>query len=177
MTETVKKPSSPALRVVKVVALNMVPGYPLVSAVKSFRATLSLGVQVIGDLSEKLPKRRSGERVVRTWDEAMAARPHDAAPLSEIERSNIKAKWLVMVCGLLSSGTAIGNLLGGHYLGAANCVPLIMLCLMFMFKHEHRLRQMETGPLKPDAPLLSPRNFISERGFLGHLFNPRLHWE
>ena len=46
-----------------------------------------------------------------------------------------------------------------------------------IFKHEYRLRQMETGPVEPDKPLMSAGEFIRGRGFVKHFLNPRIEWK
>lgn len=71
----------PALKLVKSagkhVALNMIPGYPLYGAIKGIKDTATPGAVVIMDLAKRMPQQRAGKRV-RTWNQAMEARPADA---------------------------------------------------------------------------------------------------
>jgi hypothetical protein len=172
--------SRPALKLVKSaaknVALNMIPGYPIVGAIRSFHEATRPGATVIADLTQRLPQRHA-KRPARSWNQALAARPDDALPLQQIERSNICSKQIFMTFFFLAFGSLAGNTIAGHILGVINSALLMLLCLLQVFMYELRLRQMETGPVSPDAPLMSPGELIRQRGFLRHLFNPRIGWK
>ncbi|QGZ55107.1 hypothetical protein [Paraburkholderia acidiphila] len=163
-------------KVGKAVALNMIPGYPLVGAIKSFRETTTPGAIVIADLAKRLPQKRKGKRV-RTWNQAFAARPADALPLREIERLNTRAKHVFMVLGFLGLCSNLGCAVNLNRAGLLSGGLFVLVCLMQIFKFELRLRQMETGPQNPDQPLMSPREFLRGRGFVKHFFNPRIDWK
>jgi hypothetical protein len=159
----------------KRVALNMIPGYPLVGIIKGFRKTTAPGAAVIADLAGKMPQKRTGKRV-RTWNEALRARHADALPLREIERLNTRAKQVFMALGCLSLSAGVGCAMGGNWVGVFSSCMFILICLMQMFKFELRLRQMETGPRQPDRALMSASEFLGGKGFLRHLMNPRVVW-
>ncbi|RQH09603.1 hypothetical protein [Paraburkholderia dinghuensis] len=170
----------PALELVKSagkqVALNMIPGYPLVGAVKGFGKATAPGAAVIADLAKQLPQRRTGKRV-RTWNQALAARPADALPLREIERLNTQAKQIFMVAGFLGLCLNLGNAINHNWTGVFSCGLFTLICVMQMFKFELRVRQMEIGPLNPDCFLISAGEFLRSKGFVKHLLNPRLEWK
>jgi hypothetical protein len=178
--ETNQDAARPALKLVKSaaknVALNMIPGYPIVGAWRSFQQATKPGAAVISDLTQRLPQRQAMHRA-RSWNQALAARPADALPLEQIERSNTRSKQIFMLIFFVAIGAVAGNTIAGHILGVINGVLFSMLCLLQVFKFELRLRQMETGPLSPDAPLMSPGELVAQRGFLRHLFNPRIEWK
>jgi hypothetical protein len=172
--------SRPALKLVKSaaknVALNMIPGYPLIGAIRSFHETTRPGAAVIADLTQRLPQRHAKRRA-QSWNQALAARPDDALPLQQIERSNTRSKQIFMAFLFLAFCSLAGNTIAGHILGVINGALFTLLCLLQVLKYELRLRRMETGPLSPDAPLMSLGEFIRQRGFVRHLFNPRIGWE
>jgi hypothetical protein len=170
----------PALKLVKSagkhIAPNMIPGYPLVGVVRGFREATAPGAAVIADLAEKMPQKRTGKRV-RTWNQAIEARPADALRLREIERLNTRAKQIFLVAGFLGLCFNLGNAINHNWTGILSCGLFVLICLMQMFKHELRLRQMETGPLNPDCFLMSAGEFLRSKGFAKHLLNPRLEWK
>lgn len=170
----------PALKLVKSagkhIALNMIPGYPLIGAVKGFREAAAPGASVIVDLAKRMPQKRTSKRV-RTWSQAIAARPADALPLREIERINTRAKRIFMVAGFLGLCFNLGNAINHNWTGILSCGLFMLICLMQMFKFELRLRQMETGPLNPDQFLMAAGEFLRGKGFVKHLLNPRLEWK
>lgn len=170
----------PALKLVKSagkhIALNMIPGYPLIGAVKGFREAATPGAAVIADLAKRMPQKRTGKRV-RTWNQAIQARPADALPLREIERLNTRAKQIFMVAGFLGLCLNLGNAINHNWTGGFSCGLFLLICLMQMFKFELRLRQMETGPRNPDRFLMSAGEFLRSKGFVKHLLNPRLEWK
>ncbi|CAE6697199.1 hypothetical protein [Paraburkholderia domus] len=170
----------PALKLVKSagkhVALNMIPGYPLYGAVKCFREAAAPGAAVIADLAKRMPQKRTGKGV-RTWNQAMEARPADALPLRDIERLNTRAKQIFMAAGFFGLCVNLGNLINQKWIGVFSCGLFMLVCLMQMFKFELRLRQMETGPRNPDRFLMSAGEFLRSRGFVKHVLNPRLEWK
>jgi len=170
----------PALKLVKSagkhVMLNMIPGYPLVGAIKSIRDTTTPGVAVIADLAKRMPQKRTGKRA-RTWNQALMARPADALPLREIERLNTRAKQIFELAGFFGLCAALGSALSHNWTGLLSCGLFVLTCLMQMFKHELRLRQMEIGPRNPDQLLMSPGAFLRSKRFVQHLLNPRLEWK
>lgn len=165
-----------AKKIAKNVALNMIPGYPLIGVVRSIKQAAGPGAAVISDLSKQLPHKRSN-RARRSWNEAMAARPIGALPLRAIERRNTHAKWIFMVGWFFALCAGCGCAMGGKWMGTLNSVLFMLVCTMQMFKHELRLRQMETGPAAPDSPLMSAGEFFRSRGFTKQLFDPRLKWK
>lgn len=171
----------PRLKLVKSagkhIALNMIPGYPLYGAVKGFRQATAPGAAVIADLAKRRPQKHAGQRRARTWNQAMEARPADALPLREIERLNTRAKQLFMVACFFGLCINLGNVINYKWIGVFSCGLFMLVCLMQMFKHELRLRQMETGPKNPDCLLMSAGEFLRSKGFVKHLLNPRLEWK
>lgn len=160
----------------KRLAFNLIPGYPILGVIRSFKETTKPGAVVIMDLAKRLPQEKRSGRV-RSWNEAMAARPLDALPLQEIERSNTRSKQVFLAFMFLSLCALLGNAISGSVIGVISDIMFAALCTMQMFKFELRLRQMETGPLNADAPLMSPREFLRAPRFLTHLFNWRIEWK
>lgn len=167
----------PALKLVKGVAksaaLNMIPGYPIYKAARSFAGTTTTGGQVIVDLYKQFPHKRP-RGTVRSWNEALSARPLDAPPLGKIERSQVRSKQLCMMFAALALTAVVWCAATGSLLGVADGFLISFVFLLQMFQFELRLRQMETGPLDPDAPLMTPSEFLFADGFLRHLINPRI---
>jgi hypothetical protein len=170
----------PALKLVKGtvkhVALNMIPGYPLYGAAKSIKDTVTPGAVVIMDLAKRMPQKRTGKRV-RTWNQAMEARPVDALPLREIERLNTRAKQIFMTLGFFDLCANVNCVVHVNWTGLLSGGLFLLICFMQMFKFELRLRQMETGPRNPDRFLMSAGEFLRSKGFVKHLLNPRLEWK
>ncbi|PYE22858.1 hypothetical protein C7410_109154 [Paraburkholderia silvatlantica] len=170
----------PALKLVKSVgkhvALYMIPGYPLYGAAKSFMETTTPGAAVIVDLAKKRPQKHTGKRV-RTWNQAMEARPADALPLREIERLNTRAKQIFMTLGFFDLCANASCVIHVNWTGLLSGGLFLLICFMQMFKFELRLRQMEIGPKNPDRFLMSAGEFLRGKGFIKHLLNPRLDWK
>lgn len=160
----------------KQLALNMIPGYPLVGVVRSLKQTAAPGAAVISDLAGRLTRRRQGVRV-RSWNEALAARSEDAQPLKTIYRRNHQAKWIFKVLCLYGVCMAAGSVWAGNLMGLATNCLFAFMCALQVFKFELRLRQMETGPDSPDAPLLSAGDFWRSPDLFKHFLNPRIEWK
>jgi len=191
-TESSAKPSGnsrPALKVVKSVALNMIPGYPLIGAFRSIKEAAAPGATMISDLSKQLPHKRGGKRK-RSWNQVMEARRNSRStaievgtraalplPLHVIRRRNVHAKWIFMTLGFFALCRGVGYALSPHWMGILSSGMLAVVCGLQMFKHEYRLRQMETGPIDPDRPLMTAGEFLRGRSFVKHYFNPRIEWK
>lgn len=195
-TQTEGEPSNRARPILKVVAknvaLNMIPGYPLIGAVRSIKNSAAPGAAVISDLTKRLPHKRKGKRS-RTWNQAMDARRESRnqaieagkaglnvalpLPLRVIWRRNVQAKWIFMALAFFALCRGLGYATGEHWIGVLSSLLLAMVCSLMIFKHEYRLRQMETGPVEPDKPLMSAGEFIRGRGFVKHFLNTRIEWK
>ncbi|MEX3917849.1 hypothetical protein AB4Y43_16655 [Paraburkholderia sp. BR10872] len=179
----------PALRIVKTVALNMIPGYPLYGAIRSFKRSTEPGAAVISDLAKRLPHKRARRRA-RSWNQVMEARRESrnraveagaakALPqrLSVIRRRSLQAKWVFLALAFFALCRALGYATSAQWTGVVTSAFFGMVCSLQIFKFEYRLRQMETGPKNPDKPLMSAREFLRDRGFVKHFFNPRIEWK
>lgn len=154
-------------------ALYAVPGYAVVKAFGSLKATVSTGAKTLGDRNRELAAQRKNPRVA-TYNEAIAKRPEDAMPLEAIEQSSIFHKRFFLAIAAVASAFLIGSTIGGNYLGTFLGALFVMFCLMLALKYEHRLWQLETGRAAPDKPLGGYRKFFRARGALLRIISPRL---
>ena len=168
-----EKQSRPALRLVKTVALNTIPGYPIIKAIGSARRTIATGALTIGELKEQVEGKKRTRRV-RTWNQAIAARPVDALPLSKIASDCVARKRVALVFVILCTAYMTGGVLGGNFMPIYGGLLGSMLPAMYVLREEHRLWQMEVGPTQPDEPLGSIGTFLRTRGVLPRLLNPYL---
>jgi hypothetical protein len=168
-----EKQNRPALRLVKAVALNAVPGYPMIKAFGSAKATVMSGLLTIDELKEKVEGKKRMRRV-RTWNQAIAARPVDALPLSKIASDCLARKRVALIFIVLCTAYMTGGLIGGNFMPVYGGCLGSMLPAMYVLREEHRLWQMEVGPTQPDEPLGSIGTFLRTRGVLLRLLNPYL---
>ena len=168
-----EKQNRPALRLVKTVALNTIPGYPIIKAIGSARRTIATGALTIGELNEQVEGKKRTRRV-RTWNQAIAARPVDALPLSKIASDCVARKQVALIFIVLCTAYMAGGLIGGNFMPIYGGLLGSMLPGMYVLREEHRLWQMEVGPTQPDEPLGSIGTFLRTRGVLLRLLNPYL---
>jgi len=168
-----EKQSRPALRLVKTVALNAVPGYPIVKAIGSGWRTIATGVLTIDELKKQVEGKKRTRRV-RTWNQAIAARPVDALPLSKIASDCVARKRVALIFIVLCTAYMTGGLIGGNLMPVYGGCLGSMLPWMYVLREEHRLWQMEVGPTQPDEPLGSIGTFLRTPGVLLRLLNPYL---
>jgi hypothetical protein len=161
-------------RVARGIAYNMIPGYPIYKAFASGKEMIAGGAKTVRDQYKELERQRPTTRIVRTYREALALRPADAAPLEWIARHCLNCKRMCLFVAYLSFLSFIYGVVGGYFLVVFIGVFSALLPLLFAVKYEWRLWQLETGPQQPDAPLGSLRDFFRSRGALLRLFNPRL---
>jgi hypothetical protein len=161
-------------KVARGVLFNMIPGYPIVAALRSARRTAGSGAETLRDLQSELRTTKSRARQVRTWREALEARPLDALPLAKIKADCVTRKRLSLIMVFFCLCSSFGYLVGGHYVGVFNGVLGIGLPVLFIVREEHRLWQMEAGPQQPDEPLPGYRQFFRSGGIALRLLNPRL---
>jgi len=168
-----EKQNRPALRLVKTVALNTIPGYPIIKAIGSARRTIATGALTIGELKEQVEGKKRTRRV-RTWNQAIAARPVDALPLSKIASDCVARKRVALIFIVLCTAYMTGGLIGGNLMPVYGGCLGSMLPWMYVLREEHRLWQMEVGPTQPDEPLGSIGTFLRTPGVLLRLLNPYL---
>ncbi|MGF6755257.1 hypothetical protein [Paraburkholderia sp. GAS42] len=166
-----QKQQRPALKLVKTIGLNMIPGYPIVKALGSARATIMTGAHAIGELKEQVEGQTKTRRV-RTWNQALAARPADALPLAKIASDCLTRKRVALAFVYVCLSYAFGGILGGDILGVYGGIVGSTMPALFVLRDEHRLWQMEVGPTRPDEPLGSVSEFLRTRGVLLRLLNP-----
>jgi len=155
-------------------SLYMVPGYPIVVALRSARATVGSGAATIADLRTKLAKKKARPRRIRTYREAIANRSVDALPLKTIARDCVRRKRLALFFAYLGCIYLLVGLIEWRALTIFNAILAMALPAPFAVREEHRLWQMETGPKNPDAPLGSIGQFFKTRGVAWRLLNPYL---
>lgn len=163
-----------AAKIVRSVALNMIPGYPVVKALTSAKKAIGSGAATLHDLASGLEKQELDGRLVRTWREAIESRPPDAVPLQTIARDCLIKKRLSMTVALLSLGYLTGGLVGENYVAIFNGMIGMALPVLFVVREEHRLWQMDVGPKQPDAPLPGYREFFRTPGAFRRLLDARL---
>ncbi|TAM52410.1 MAG: hypothetical protein EPN57_13210 [Paraburkholderia sp.] len=168
------KKTSIGRRVARGIAYNMVPGYPIYKAFSSGKEMIVGGAKTVLDQYKELERQRPTSRIVRTYREALALRPADAAPLESIARHCLNCKRMCLFVAYLCLLSFIYGVVGRYFLVVFISVFAAELPLLFTVKYEHRLWQLETGPLRPDEPLGSYGDFFRSRGALLRLFNPRL---
>lgn len=173
MSNEKQQQQRPVLRLVKTVALNTIPGYPMIKAFGSAKATVMSGLLTIDELKEQVEGRK-GTRRVRTWNEAISARPVDALPLSKIASDCVARKRVALIFIVLCTAYMTGGLIGGNFMPVYGGCLGSMLPWMYVLREEHRLWQMEAGPMRPDEPLGSIGTFLRTRGVLLRLLDPYL---
>lgn len=155
-------------------SLYMVPGYPIYKAFQSAKETTVGGAKTVRDLHNQLKRQRPTTRHVRTYREAIAqVRTADSLPLEQIARDRLYRKRVCLAVAYLCFLSFIYGVVGGYFLVVFNSVFAVMLPLLFTFKYEHQLWQLEIGPQRPDEPLASYGDFFRARGALLRLFSPR----
>ncbi|WP_459199428.1 hypothetical protein ACQVRX_07300 [Ralstonia pseudosolanacearum] len=158
----------------KFVALNMIPGYPVYKALKSVKETSGTGAATVIDLAAELKKRKPKARVIRTYREALALRTPESLPLRTIAKICLTRKRLFLAAAFISSAFVLGSLIATSYLGSFLGALFILFCLLHVVKYEHRLWQLDTGPLQPDEPLGGFRDFFQSKGSWLRLVSPHL---
>ena len=155
-------------------SLYMIPGYPLVKAARSLKATAGSGLETLRYLTGELDNSKAKTRRVRTWNQAIANHAADAQSLEIIERDCVRRKQVCLIFAFICASYALGGLLGGNYFAVFGGLVGMALPSLFAVREEHRLWQMENGPKSPDMPLRGYRDFFRERGVVLRLLNPRL---
>jgi hypothetical protein len=168
-----EKQQRPALRFVKTIALNAIPGYPIVKAIGSAKRTIATGALTIGDLKKQLEGQKR-TRCVRTWNEPISDRPADALPLSKIASDCLTRKRIALIFVLLCTAYTIGGVLGGNFVPIYGGILGSMLPALYVLREEHRIWQMEVGRAQPDEPLQGVAAFLRTPGVLLRLLNPYL---
>jgi hypothetical protein len=161
-------------KIVRSVALNMIPGYPIVMAFTSAKKAIGSGATTLRNFAGGLEKQEPDRHLVRTWREAIESRPPDAAPLETIARVCLIKKRLSMTVAFLSLGYLTGGVLGANYVAIFNGLLGMALPMLFVVREEHRLWQMDVGPKQPDVPLPGYREFFRAPGVCRRLLDARL---
>ncbi|WP_412548939.1 hypothetical protein Q2T91_16115 [Ralstonia pseudosolanacearum] len=161
-------------RVGKFVVFNMIPGYPVYKALKSAKETAGTGVATVHDLVAELEKRKPQKKTIRTYRQALALRTADSLPLRTIARNCLNMKRLCLSVAFVSAAFVLGSVVGANYLGSFLGVLFVMFCLLHVVKYEHRLWQLDTGPLQPDEPLGGFGDFFRSNGAWLRLLSPHL---
>ena len=161
-------------RVGKFVVFNMIPGYPVYKALKAAKETAGTGAATVHDLVAELEKRKPQKKIVRTYREALALRTPESLPLKAIAQSCLNRKRLCLAVVTIALAYAVGGALGGSFLTAFTGLLALCLPMLFAAKFEHQLWQLDTGPLRPDAPLGGFREFFGSKGAWLRLVSPHL---
>jgi hypothetical protein len=161
-------------KIVRSVALNMIPGYPVVKALTSAKKTIGSGAETVRDLAGDLKNQKPKSRRIRTWREAIENRPVAALPLEAIARDCLRRKRVCMVFAFICLSYAAGGLIGCNFFAVSNGILGTALPLLFIVREEHRLWQLEVGPAQPDAPLPGYWEFFRTQGIILRLLNARL---
>lgn len=156
-------------------SLYMIPGYPLIKAAGSLKATAGSGLETLRELKGELDSsKKTRTRRVRTWNEAIANRSPDALPLETIERDCLWKKRLCLAFAFICASYALGGLIGANFMPIFSGLLGVGFPSLFIVREEHRLWQMEVGPQHPDEPLPGYRQFFRTPGVALRLINPRL---
>ncbi|MGM3274243.1 hypothetical protein [Ralstonia sp. 24A2] len=169
-----KKDKSSIGRHVKKASLYLVPGYPIYKAIKSAKETAVGGADTVRDLVAELEMRKPKTRVIRTYREALALRTPESLPLRVIAQNCLNRKRLCLAMVTVALAYTVGGAIGGSYLAALSGLLALCLPMLFAIKFEHQLWQLDTGPLRPDAPLGDIRDFFQSNGAWLRLFSPHL---
>ncbi|SOZ17260.1 hypothetical protein [Cupriavidus taiwanensis] len=143
------------------------------SPLTSMKRTVGSGWQTIQELQADLAHQRRNPRI-RTFREAMAARPADAVPLEQIQRSCLTNKRIALAFGFLALVYALASLVPGNLFGAMTGLLFTILCAILATRYAHRSWQIAKGQASPDEPLGGVIDFLHTRGFLRNTFNPQL---
>jgi len=154
-------------------SLYAIPGYPILKAIASLKATAATGLKTIVDQNRELTDQRKNPRT-SSFNDAMARRSEDALPLESIERNCLRRKQFYLAAACIALSFVTASALGGNYYGSLLGLMFMVFCGMFMIKHEHQIWQLETGRAAPDAPLGGFKEFFASKGMLARLLNPRL---
>ncbi|AMR78589.1 hypothetical protein A2G96_13025 [Cupriavidus nantongensis] len=134
---------------------------------------MSSGWQTIQDLQADLAHQRQNPRI-RTFREAMAARPTDAAPLEQIQRNCLTNKRIALAFGVLALVYALASMVPGNLFGALTGTLFTILCAILATRYAHRSWQIAMGQASPDEPLRGVRDFVRSSDFLRKTFDPQL---
>lgn len=143
------------------------------SPLTSMKRTVSGGWQTIQDLRADLAHQRQNPRI-RTFREAMAARPMDAASLEEIQRNCLTNKRIALAFGTLALIYALASMVPGNLFGALTGTLFSVLCAILATRYAHRSWQIAMGQSSPDEPLRGVRDFLQSSDFLRNTFDPQL---
>lgn len=143
------------------------------SPITSIKETVGSGYATIKDINARMAKKRRKPRV-RTFKQAMSARPRDAIPLGQITRSCLYNRRVALLAAFFSMVFSVASLVPGNYFGALTGLLFVILCLIVALKYAHRSWQIERGEAAPDEPLGSIKDFFASKGSIPYLLNPRL---
>lgn len=139
----------------------------------SMKRTIWSGWRTIKDIDADLKKRRRNPRI-RTFNEAMAARPRHAMPLVEIQTECLRNRRLAVAITFLALTYSSSSLMSGNLLGAIIGLLFTTLCLLNALKYAHRSWQIDKGKASPDSPLPSVQQFLRSPGAFRRIIDPQL---
>lgn len=145
------------------------PLAPLVS----MKRTVESGWNTIKDIDAELKARRRDPKI-RTFKEALAARPRDAIPLGQIERSCLYNQRAALAFAFLALVYSLSSVVAGSVFGVLIGLLFTLLCALTALKYAHRSWQIKRGKARPSEPLGSLRDFCRSKGALWFILNPRL---
>lgn len=140
---------------------------------KSLRNTVMSGAYAIRDINAAAAAQRHNPRV-RTFRQAMALRTAASLPLAQIAQGALNTKRVALLFGAVALAFSLGSTLSGSWFSAFTSALFAGLCFLVSLKHEMRIWQLETGPLQPDEPLGSLRQFVQQDGWVWRTLAPRL---
>lgn len=139
----------------------------------SLRNVVMSGAYTIRDINAAAAARRHNPRI-RTYRQAMALRTRESLPLELIAQGALNTKRVALLFGAVAVAFSLGSTLSGSWFSALTSALFAGLCFLVSLKHELRIWQLETGPLQPDEPLGSLRQFMQSDGWFWRTIAPRL---
>ncbi|WP_316157919.1 hypothetical protein [Cupriavidus sp. BIC8F] len=143
------------------------------SPVVSMKKTMSSGWQTIQELQAELANQRRNPRV-RTFREAMSARPADAVPLEDIQRGCLTNRRIALAFGFLALVYTVASLVPGNLFGALTGLLFTILCVILATRYSHRSWQIDMGQASPDEPLPGVLDFLHSKGLARKVLDPKL---
>ncbi len=131
------------------------------------------GANTIRDINASVAAQRRNPKV-RTYRQAIALRTTDSLPLETIKQGALNTKRVALLFSIVSTAFSLGATLSGSWFSAMTGVLFSGLCFLVCMKHEIRIWQLETGPLQPDEPLGSLKQFVQLDGWVWRTLAPRL---
>jgi len=139
----------------------------------SMKRTVESGWNTIKDIDADLKARRRNPKV-RSFSEALAARPRDAIPLGQIERSCLYNRRAALAFAFLALVYSLSSIVAGSLFGVVTGLLFTTLCCLTALKYAHRSWQIKCGKARPSEPLGSLREFCRSKGAVWLILNPRL---